>query len=393
MQHFDFIVNGGGMVGASVALGLADLGFEIALIEYAPPAAMPAADATFELRVSALAPASIALLESLGVWSVIQAERVCPYRRMRVFDQNSSGDVTFDAAEIGAPYLGYIVENKRVQAALWQRIDQHEQIQAFTEVQPAQVQMSEQQVQLLLDDGQMLRARWLLGADGARSWVRETLGLGARTLDYGVYAQVLSVQTAYPQQDITWQRFTSHGPEAFLPLAGQRASLVWYDSPDAVQQRAKQDSASLLDALHTTFPAELGEISHIEQQGYFPIRKMHAQRYHHQRAVLLGDAAHAIHPLAGQGANLGFADVQAWLQLMQEAKLQRARWAALANANAYARARRLDNQMMQSAMDAFEVGFKQNQSLIRHARGAGMQLVAQNRWLRAQITRLAGGQR
>jgi len=388
----DFCINGGGMVGASAALGLADAGFDVALIEPNPPALMTA-DQPFELRVSALAPASIELLTKLNVWDEIATERVCPYRRMRVFDQHTSGDVLFDAADIGAPYLGYIVENRRVQSALWQRICQHEQIQILKDTRPKALSMDHAQAQITLDDGRRCRANWLLAGDGGESWVRRAAGIGEKSADYRVHAQVLSVHTAYPQQDITWQRFTSHGPEAFLPLAGQRGSIVWYDRPASVQRRAGLDHDALLAELHETFPAELGEITRIERSGSFPIRKMHAHTYHHQRVVLLGDAAHTIHPLAGQGANLGFADVTAWLDGIERVAHQKDGWKKARLAGAYERARRLDNQLIQSAMDVFDWGFMQRNPLLRAARAAGMNLVARNRWLRGQLTDLAGGGR
>lgn len=388
VQHADVIVVGGGMVGAAVALALARRDFEVMLVERNPPAALGGGD-PFDLRVSALAPASIELLDRLGAWASIRAERVALYRRMRVFDALGPGDLTFDAAEIGRPYLGYIVENRRVQLGLWEQLTDH--VHLLTGSVAQHLEIGDRDARLTLADGRVVSADLVIGADGQRSWVREAAGIGASSRDYSVVAQILSVETAYPQQDITWQRFTPDGPQAFLPLAGARGSLVWYDSPERVRARHALPPAALLDEARTYFPDELGEIKRVAGQGWFPIRRLHAHRYWSERVLLIGDAAHAIHPLAGQGVNLGFGDVDALDALIGEHDGRDPGSARLARA--YERRRRADNQLMLSLMDVFDWGYHRRDPLTVAARTAATQLVAGVPPLRRWMTRMAGGQR
>ena len=389
-RHADVIVVGGGMVGAATALALARRDYEVVLIEREPPAPL-GGDDPFDLRVSALAPASIALLDRLGAWESIRAERAALYRRMRVFDAVASGDLTFDAAEIGRPYLGYIVENRRVQLALWEQLAGCDNVEVLTGSVPQRLELGERNARVTLADGRVVTADLVVGADGQRSWVREAAGIGASSRDYPVAAQILSVETAYPQQDITWQRFTPDGPQAFLPLAGARGSLVWYDAPERVRARHALSPTALRDEACAHFPAELGEIERVAGQAWFPIRRLHAHRYWAERVVLVGDAAHAIHPLAGQGANLGFADVDALDALVAEQDGQAP--ASIRLARAYERRRRADNQLVQSLMDGFDWGYRRRDPVTVAARTAATQLVAGVPPLRRWMTRMAGGQR
>ncbi|KTG16464.1 MULTISPECIES: FAD-dependent oxidoreductase [unclassified Guyparkeria] len=389
-RHADVIVVGGGMVGAAAALALARRDLEVMLVEREPPTPLGGED-PFDLRVSALAPASIALLDRLGAWDAIRAERAALYRRMRVFDAVAPGDLTFDAAEIGRPYLGYIVENRRVQLALWEQLAGCDNVEVLTGSVPQRLEIGERNARVTLADDRVVTAELVIGADGQRSWVREAAGIGASSRDYAVAAQILSVETAYPQQDITWQRFTPDGPQAFLPLAGPRGSLVWYDAPERVRARHALSPTALRDEACAHFPAELGEIERVAGQAWFPIRRLHAHRYWAERVLLVGDAAHAIHPLAGQGANLGFADVDALDALVAENAVGDPGSTRLARA--YERRRRADNQLVQSLMDGFDWGYRRRDPLTVAARTAATQLVAGVPPLRRWMTRMAGGQR
>ena len=390
LRHADVMVVGGGMVGDAAALALARRDYEVVLIEREPPAPLGGAD-PYDLRVSALAPASIALLDRLGAWPAIRAERAALYRRMRVFDAVAPGDLTFEAAEIGRPYLGYIVENRRVQLALWEQLAGCDNVERLTGSVPERLEIGERNARITMADGRGVSADLVIGADGQRSWVRETAGIGASSRDYAVAAQILSVETAYPQQDITWQRFTPDGPQAFLPLAGPRGSLVWYDRPERVRARHALSPSALRDEVCTHFPNELGGVERVAGQAWFPIRRLHAHRYWSERVLLVGDAAHAIHPLAGQGANLGFADVEGLDALLGESEGQDPGSARLARA--YERRRRADNQLVQSLMDAFDWGYRQRDPLTVTARTAATQLVAGIPPLRRWMTHMAGGQR
>lgn len=388
-SQYDVILVGGGMVGASMALALGQIGWQVALVEDQPIPTLPEAQAPFDLRVSALSPKSIAFLQQLGVWSTIRHTRSAPYRRMRVWDAAGTGDVTFQAADIGLPELGFIVENNLIQAALWQAIDRTDTITCHKASRPTHWTVEADQVRLKINENQMLSAALLIGADGAKSWVREAVGIPETHSDYDTAAQVLSVRTDYPQQDITWQRFTAHGPQAFLPLAGHRASLVWYDQIERVKQRHGLPDDALLDQLYAQFPAELGRITAIETRGFFPIRRMHATRYTAERAVILGDAAHTIHPLAGQGVNLGFYDVMALLECLKNSD----DFGAAKPLHRYERLRRADNLITQTGMDAFHYGFRSQNPWLIGARNFGLTAVAGLSPLRKLVSHFASGQR
>ena len=389
-QPFDVIIIGGGMVGASIALALGQQGWQVALVEDQPVPDLPADSTTpFDIRVSALSPASIEFLQQLGVWHKIRHTRAAPYRRMRVWDQAGTGDVTFDARDIGLPELGYIVENSLIQAALWEGIRKIDAITPFTDSHPSQWRVDDRQVFVCLNDERTLTASLLIGADGGKSWVRQATGIEETHQDYDTAAQILSVITDYPQQDITWQRFTAHGPQAFLPLAGARGSIVWYDQVDAVKTRHTWSDAEILAALAITFPAELGEIKAIERRGYFPIRRMHAERYTAERTVLAGDAAHTIHPLAGQGVNLGFYDAMALINCLKDSDDLGAP-KALAR---YERMRRADNLITQSGMDLFHYGFRAHNPLLVGGRNLALSAVSAFEPLRKMVGQFASGQR
>lgn len=388
-RQYDVIVVGGGMVGASIALALGQIGWQVALIEDKPIPRLPDAQTPFDVRVSALSPKSIEFLEQLGVWPTIRHTRSAAYRRMRVWDAAGFGDVTFDAADVGLPALGFIVENSLIQAALWQAIARTDTVTTVLGSRPTQWQVGGNQAQIQLENAQRVSAPLLIGADGAQSWVRRRVGIEETHSDYDTAAQVLSVITEYPQQDITWQRFTAHGPQAFLPLAGARGSLVWYDQIDAVQARNDLSDAVLIDQLHAHFPAELGRIRAIERRGFFPIRRMHAQRYTAERAVIVGDAAHTIHPLAGQGVNLGFYDVIALLECLKNSEDLGAPKAL----RRYERLRRADNLITQTGMDGFHYGFRaQNPALIT-ARNLALAAVSHVSPLRKIASTFASGER
>ena len=243
--RFDLVIVGGGMVGAAMALSLADTQLSIALLERALPESF-SADQPMDLRVSALSPASIDLLDDLGAWQTILSWRACPYQRMRVWemDEDAAGlagqaarnlATEFSAEEISMPELGYIVENRLVQRALLDQLSGHTNITLITDGVD-RIDYSAASTIVELDSGKSLMTPLVIAADGGQSLVRDAAALGAHQWDYEQMAMVINVETDLPQQDITWQQFHPSGPRALLPLPGSNASLVWYDSPDRIQQ-------------------------------------------------------------------------------------------------------------------------------------------------------------
>jgi len=388
----DVAIVGGGMVGISLAAALARGGLEIVVIEQKEPTPFDPVQ-PYDLRVSAVSPASQGFLDAIGAWLRLTEMRLCPYRRMRVWDKFGNGSILFNAADIGEPVLGYIAENRLIQRAIWDVVKQSDNIRILLGTRPVSMSVNEISAELELENGQSVTAGLIVGADGARSWVRQQARIGETSWDYDQHALVMSVRTEYPQQDITWQRFTDTGPEAFLPLPGPHGSLVWYHQPDEVARLMMLDDAVLLEELHARFPTELGRIEAIEDRGFFAIRRMHAHNYAKHRVVLVGDAAHAIHPLAGQGVNLGFMDAAALAETLLAAIETGADIGSLRVLRRYERARKGDNHAVQSAMDVFHRAFLPQHPPLRLARNLGLNLANGVTPLKRQIERLAVGRR
>lgn len=352
VKEYDVVIVGGGMVGAALACGLGNSSLKVAVIEDSRPLAF-ADDQPHDLRVSAISIASASILKTVGAWKGIVSKRFCPFKRMRVWEDK--GHVEFRSEELNEPLLGYIVENRVIQLALLERLVEFANIDFFCPAKTQKIDYSPEKTLIHLEDGHILSARLLVAADGGHSRVRQAVGMGVSSTDYEQHAFVLTVETAYGQQDITWQRFTPTGPLAFLPLTGPHASLVWYNKPDEVKRLMLLPDESLLRELKGVFPVELGDIKRLISKGSFPLRRQHALKYVKQGIALIGDAAHMIHPLAGQGVNIGLLDAAALAEVLVSAKspdigsmnvLQR-----------YEKMRRQNNLLMMTTMDLFYRAF------------------------------------
>lgn len=382
---FDIIVVGGGMVGASIAVKLAQAGFSLALIEKQPPAQFDPASA-IDLRVSALSLRSEAWLQRLGAWQRLQQMRLCPYRYLQAVEGDAS--ICFDAADIQQTHLGHIVENNLVQQALWQQFDD-----AITVFSPADIQQFSQDQQaatLTLADGSKLTAKLIIAADGGQSQLRQLAAIGTTGWQYRQACLVAHVTTPYPQQDITWQHFTENGPRAFLPLPGNQASLVWYDQNNTIKQLAALPVEQLEQQIKQHFPERLGEIT-LLNSSWFPLARMHTNSYVKQRLVLAGDAAHTINPLAGQGVNLGFADAILLTELLIQGRQQGKDPADAVLLRQYEQRRTPANLLMMSTMDAFYQLFSSPLPPVRWLRKTGLTLAEHSGVLKRWVTRYAVG--
>ncbi len=386
----DVLIIGGGMVGAALACALGRQGFDVHVVEARAPEPY-APDQPLDLRVSAVSLASQNMLEAVGAWRHVLEMRAAPFRRMRVWDREGPGETDFDSRDIGEPFLGHIVENRLLQLALWQAAEGVESIHWHCPARLDALRVDDDGVVARLSDGVTVRAALVVGADGARSRVRELANIGLTQWDYDVEALVATVRTAAPQQDITWQRFTPSGPQALLPLPGPHASLVWYLPPDEVARLKALDDRTFLDALLRAFPSELGGIEALLGRGSFSLTRRHAQAYARPRLVLAGDAAHTIHPLAGQGVNLGFMDVAALAEVLVAARARNEDIGALHVLQRYERQRRGDNLLMQSAMDAFHHLFKPARGPLPWLRGLALRMANDLPPLRRLLTRRATG--
>jgi 2-octaprenylphenol hydroxylase len=379
MMHADLIIVGAGMVGSALALALQEQGLEILLIDGGPLSVKPfAAQAAFEPRVSALSVASQRILDRLGVWPGIAARRACPYAEMQVWDGSGTGQVHFSAASVHAEALGHIVENRVVQDALLERLHDSP-IGLLPGARLEQLRRSGDGWLLSLNDGRELRAPLLIAADGANSAVRRLAGCATREWDYLHHAIVTSVRCSKPHQATAWQRFTDDGPLAFLPLAGPAGehwcSIVWSVTPSEAERLMALDEADFRRALGFAFEHRLGEVLHADPRLCIPLRQRHAKRYVEEGLVLVGDAAHSIHPLAGQGVNLGFLDVAVLAEVLQHAAQRGERLSDVKVLSRYERRRMPHNLAMMAAMEGFERLFQADPLPVRWLRNAGLNWV------------------
>lgn len=386
-SQFDVVVVGGGMVGAALACGLAQQQFRVAVIERAEPAAFDASLAP-DIRISAIGASSVALLRQLNVWPRVQAMRSAPYRKLETWEWQSA-HVTFDAAALGIPELGYMVENSVLQRALWEQMQQD----GVTLLCPASLQALQAHSggwQLQLDDGTTLDTQLVVGADGANSRVRQLAGIGVRGWNYAQSCMLISVECEHDAGDATWQQFTPDGPRAFLPLFDRHASLVWYDAPARIRQLQNLPLSQLAKEVQANFPARVGRFQ-VKNAASFPLVRRHATRYVLPGLALVGDAAHTINPLAGQGVNLGYRDVDALIDTLVDARSQAQRWASLPVLQRYHRQRYKDNLLMQGGMDLFYFAFSNALPPLRVVRNLGL-IAAENAGvLKRQVLRYALG--
>ncbi|GAB6067319.1 2-octaprenyl-3-methyl-6-methoxy-1,4-benzoquinol hydroxylase [Methylothermus subterraneus] len=388
MESYDVIVVGGGMVGATLACGLGNTPFRIAVIEGQRPLPFESGQ-KLDLRVSAISIASRRILEGVGAWNHIAAMRLCPFRRMKVWEITEGTE--FRSRDVRYPELGYIIENRVIQLGLLERLTEFGNIDLFCPARPVRIDYHPRSSAIELDDGKRLQARLLVAADGGQSQVRQAAGIGVTAWDYEQAALVLTVETAYGQQDITWQRFTENGPQAFLPLPGPHASLVWYQRPEEVRRLEALDEGALLEALYAAFPRELGDIVQILDCGSFSLRRQHAQRYVKEGVALVGDAAHMIHPLAGQGVNLGLLDAAALAQVLANAQGKGKDFGALSVLKEYETMRRRDNLTMMTAMDLFYRVFGTPSLPLKLLRNLGLNLAQRLHPARLAVMRYAMG--
>jgi len=383
-KQFDCIIIGGGMVGAASALTLAQLGLKVAIIEpFEPKAFLP--KQALDLRVSAISLGSQHLLEQLNAWSQVTQWRACPYKHLGVWEQEYSY-TEFHAQDIQQAQLGHIVENRLLQLALWQQFNLHENIELFCPSKLINLSQNNEQVSLTIEhcttsEQSQLIAKLVIGADGANSQVRDMVNIGITTWDYQQSALLINVKTEQSQQDITWQQFFPTGPVAFLPLAnipftteeqqGGYASLVWYHQRDEIKRLSALSNIQLQQEIIKAFPKRLGKVE-VVAKGAFDLTRRHANTYQNNRVLLLGDAAHTINPMAGQGVNLGFKDVKALQSVVTSAIANGECWHNIDVLSRYEKMRRNDNLLMQSTMDILYHSFSHPSAIVKTLRNVSL---------------------
>ncbi|MDE3739195.1 MULTISPECIES: 2-octaprenyl-3-methyl-6-methoxy-1,4-benzoquinol hydroxylase [Pseudomonas] len=374
----DLIIVGAGMVGSALALALKDSGLDILLIDGSPLSVKPFdASSAFEPRVSALSAASQRILLRLGAWPGVMARRSSPYSEMHVWDGSGTGQIHFSAASVHAEVLGHIVENRVVQDALMEPL--HDSgIGLMPGARLERLRRSGDDWLLTLVDGRELRAPLVVAADGANSAVRRLAGCATREWDYLHHAIVTSVRCAEPHQRTAWQRFTDDGPLAFLPLEREGehwCSIVWSVTPAEAERLMALDDAGFCRELGRAFEWRLGEVLGADPRLCIPLRQRHAKRYVEEGLVLIGDAAHTIHPLAGQGVNLGFLDAAVLAEVLLHANGRGERLADERVLGRYERRRMPHNLAMMAAMEGFERLFQADPLPLRWLRNSGLKWV------------------
>lgn len=383
MKEYDFAIVGGGMVGAAAAIGLAKLGYLVAIIEHKEPSPYDNKQ-PMDIRVSAISQSSVDLLEKLGAWESIKEMRVCSYKRLETWEHPECR-TGFHSDALNMDQLGFIVENRLIQLGLWQTFSCYDNLNVITPTKITDLEFFSDHNELTLENGDKIKAKWVLGADGANSYVRQKTNIGITAWDYRQHCMLINIETEQPQQDITWQWFTPSGPRSFLPLQGNKGSLVWYDSPKRIKQLCAMNSTQLENEIKAYFPKELGEFT-VEQYGSFPLTRRHAQKYVAHHCVLLGDAAHTINPLAGQGVNLGFKDIKVLLEEVEKKGLNTDRAFKM-----YESRRKIDNLAMQSSMDLFYTLFSNSLPPVKLLRNIGLKLADSSGKLKTQALKYALG--
>lgn len=395
---FHIVVVGGGMVGACVAAllaGDAELKhLRIAVLESSPPSVPD--DSDVDLRVSAVSRASERILSAIGAWQSIPQTFLSPYSEMVVWDESArphgSGSIHFSASASSEASLGHIVENRRIQHAIYES----KSFRRTTLLRAAlrSMQKDVDGVELELSDGRRVSCGLVIGADGVDSQSRSLAGLESHGRGYEQAAFVTHVRTEHPHQSTAWQRFRKDGPIAFLPLADGRSSIVWTTQPEHAAELVSAEASAVGAQIENAIDGIFGKVELAGPRGSFPLRWAHADSYCTDRFVLIGDAAHAVHPLAGQGVNLGFMDAAALVEILSEAAGSTSPESVLGERRLlrrYERWRKSENSIALGLIDGLNHLFTNADPLRRWVRTLGLSIVDKASPLKHMLMRRAMG--
>lgn len=392
MQSVDIAIVGGGMVGLALAAAFKDTELRIAVIESHPPESelsdLP------DVRVSALSRSSETVLRNLGAWQGIIDRRAAPYRAMEVWEQDSFARIEFEAQQLAQPDLGHIVENRVVQLSLLERVKQQSNVSLFMPEKCTSMAIGESEAWLTLESGQALTAKLVVGADGANSWVRRQQDIPLTHWDYGHSAIVANIRTNEPHERVARQIFTPQGPLAFLPLGDDNlCSIVWSTEPNRAERLVKMSTSEFNKVLTAEFDNKLGLCQLEGERFAFPLKMRYARDFVTERVALVGDAAHTIHPLAGQGVNLGLLDAASLAQEVIQLWQQGEDIGSKRNLRGYERWRKAEAAKMIAAMQGFKDLFEGDNPAKKLIRGIGMKLAGQLPGAKDEIMKRALGLR
>lgn len=391
-NSYDVIVSGAGMVGACAALSFARKGFRVALVE--PSSAIKkasAVDAVYDLRLSAISPTSQKFLNELGVWSAIDQNRVCDYEKMFIWHANGNAEVDFDCAQLASQSLGAIVENNQILAALHNACQLQQSIDWFlSDKITALTENSDTTVSVMLESETALSADLLIASDGRGSNTRGLTDIEVTSGSYDQIAIVANVTTELAHQLIAWQKFLSTGPLAFLPLANGGSSIVWSCDTELGQAMLALDDDAFCAALGEAFDGRLGQVTSIGSRQSFPLGWHSCNQWLNQRVLLIGDAAHSVHPLAGQGVNLGFSDVALLMQLIGDLESP---WHQNSGHHKklrqFERQRKSETALATHLLSGLKLVYGVNNPIQNKVRDFGMQMIQSNSSIKRHLMRQA----
>lgn len=383
-QHYDVVIVGGGLVGASLAASLADSGLSLAMIESQPT---PTADTAWDSRIYAISPGSRTFLEQCGAWALLDSQRIAAVEEMRVFGDDAA-QIKFSAYQMGVPELACILENRALHIALWQKLVEQDNLSLFLPARCQSMTVETDAAYLTLQDGRRITTQLLVGADGRDSWIRQQAGLSAAPTDYAQHGVVANFNCSLPHRGIAHQWFQPDGILALLPLPGERVSMVWSVSPERAAELRALPHEELCAQVAAASKHTLGELTIITPAAAFPLRLLTLEHISAPRIALIGDAAHNMHPLAGQGVNTGFRDARELSALLLDRDGQNDVGDA-GLLRRYDRKRREDILAMQSTTYGLQQLFNNKNPLLRSLRNNGLNIVNHFTPLKKQLMRHA----
>ena len=373
-QQYDVLIIGGGMVGLTLACALGRGAVRVAVVEAHKPQDLTAYE-DYALRVSAINKSSQQVFEQLQAWPGMLQRRACAYQQMHVWDATGDGKIHFDAADLGTDGLGHIIENRVVQYALYEQARQLDSVELICPAEVTEIDYQPQLSRVSLRDGRCLSAPLLVGADGAQSAVRQAAQIELEQAAYQQKGVVAIVKSSQHHQHTAWQRFLPSGPLAFLPLSDGRCSIVWSADDQRADELLAMDAQTFCRELEQAFDYTLGKVEAVSDRAAFPLVRRHATHYVKPGLALIGDAAHTIHPLAGQGVNLGILDAAALAEVLLQARSRGQKLSSITTLRKYERWRRADNSLMMYSMSGFKNLFSNQQPGLSLLRNAGLDLV------------------
>lgn len=384
----DVAIVGGGLAGAVLAVGLGREGFNVVLIDKDKPAPPPAVGN--DLRTVALSLASQRILQRLALWPAVMQRPAGHYRHMHVWDAAGYGSISFAAEDVGAERLGSIVENSQLLSAAWQMLEHLPSVEVRCPAEVTGLTISDSAATISLIGGETLCASLVVSAEGGNSQLRELMEIGSYQRDYGQRGIVANIKTTQPHQNTAWQRFLPTGPLAFLPLADEHTSSIVWSSSDHLRLMAL-DKSSFEAELASAFGRKLGECELVGERASFPLQAKLAEKTIKHRFALVGDAAHVVHPLAGQGGNLSLLDVAALIDVLVEARAKKRDIGATTVLRRYQRWRAGENAAMLLSFDGLKHLYGDERPLVARLRSIGLNLVDAAKPLRLRFARHAAG--